>query len=110
MDIRFIDQIGCGLNVLNQPPILSLFQIDPRPNSKLTMENMAATIMSIFGRMWGEFMEARSFEPFMELYLERWIHSYVTRSLHTHILISLYFQSVHSDQLVTLDTVTPSIK
>jgi len=74
------------------------------------MENMAATIMSIFGRMWGEFMEARSFEPFMELYLERWIHSYVTRSLHTRILISLYFQSVHSDQLVTLDTVTPSIK
>ena len=55
-------------------------------------------------------MEARSFEPFMELYLERWIHSYVTRSLHTRILISLYFQSVHSDQLVTLDTVTPSIK
>src|SRR5271170_7812271 len=74
------------------------------------MENMAAAIMSIFGRMWGEFVEARSFEPFMELYLERWIHSYVTHPLHIHTLIPIYFQSVHSDQLVTLETVTPSIK
>ncbi|KAG8830491.1 biotin holocarboxylase synthetase [Serendipita sp. 399] len=61
----------------------------PRANPKLTMENMAATIMAIFGRMWNDFITAESFEPFMDLYLDRWMHS---------------------DQLVTLESVRPPIR
>ncbi|KAG9030080.1 biotin holocarboxylase synthetase [Serendipita sp. 407] len=53
------------------------------------MENMAATIMVIFGRMWNEFIAAGSFEPFVDLYLDRWIHS---------------------DQLVTLESVHPPVR
>ncbi|KAG8801764.1 biotin holocarboxylase synthetase [Serendipita sp. 398] len=84
--------VGCGVNVLNDPPIFSLSQLHPGGSKaipKLTMENMAATIMVIFGRMWNEFIAAGSFEPFVDLYLDRWIHS---------------------DQLVTLESVHPPVR
>ncbi|KAI0364526.1 class II aaRS and biotin synthetase [Pilatotrama ljubarskyi] len=83
--------IGCGLNVLNPPPITSLAQLLP-PGSERhpTMERTLAAIMARFERMWAEFVSARgSFEPFMDLYLDRWLHS---------------------DQLVTLTTVSPPRK
>ncbi|CCA70934.1 related to BPL1-biotin holocarboxylase synthetase [Serendipita indica DSM 11827] len=84
--------VGCGLNVLNEPPIFSISQLDPSlraSNQRLTMENMLAAIMVKFGRMWDEFVSEGSFEPFIDLYLDRWIHS---------------------DQLVTLDTVKPPLR
>ncbi|KAI9056285.1 class II aaRS and biotin synthetase [Trametes sanguinea] len=83
--------VGCGLNVLNPPPIPSLVQLLP-PGSERhpTMEHTLAAIMARFEPMWNAFVGARgSFEPFMDLYLDRWLHS---------------------DQLVTLSTVTPSRK
>ncbi|QRW25792.1 biotin-[acetyl-CoA-carboxylase] ligase [Rhizoctonia solani] len=70
--------IGSGLNVLNQPPIMSLKQLYPQgtTNPNLTMENIAANIMATFEDLWRQFTEAKgSFEPFMDLYLERWLHS-----------------------------------
>ncbi|KAF7319527.1 BPL/LPL catalytic domain-containing protein [Mycena chlorophos] len=77
--------IGSGLNVLNPPPITSLSQLDG--DVLLSMERTAAAILVKFERMWGVFVDGKgSFEPFMELYLQRWLHS---------------------DQLVTLTTTTP---
>ncbi|KAM5531359.1 hypothetical protein V8D89_014952, partial [Ganoderma adspersum] len=82
--------IGCGLNVLNDPPILSLAQLLSGARGPPTMERTLAAIMTRFERMWDDFLDARgSFEPFMDLYLERWLHS---------------------DQEVTLTTVTPPRK
>ena len=80
---------GCGLNVLNPPPITSLAQLlsdgsdsgsgGSRPFP--TMEGTLAAIMARFERMWAEFVRERgSFEPFMDLYLERWLHSCVPPS------------------------------
>ncbi|KAI0768248.1 hypothetical protein BD413DRAFT_633936 [Trametes elegans] len=82
---------GCGLNVLNPPPIASLAQLLPPGSEQLpTMERTLAAVMARFERMWAEFVAARgSFEPFMDLYLDRWLHS---------------------DQLVTLTTVSPARK
>ncbi|KAI0672465.1 class II aaRS and biotin synthetase [Trametes maxima] len=83
--------VGCGLNVLNPPPIASLAQLLP-PGSERhpTMEGTLAAIMAHFEGMWSTFVAARgSFEPFMDLYLDRWLHS---------------------DQLVTLTTVSPPRK
>ncbi|QRV98860.1 biotin-[acetyl-CoA-carboxylase] ligase [Ceratobasidium sp. AG-Ba] len=84
--------IGCGLNVLNnQPTVMSLAQLFPDglPES-LTMENVAANLMATFETMWCQFVEAEgSFEPFLNLYLERWLHS---------------------DEPVTLETTTPSTR
>ncbi|KAI0654143.1 class II aaRS and biotin synthetase [Cubamyces menziesii] len=83
--------IGCGLNVLNPPPIPSLVQLlQPGSEQHPTMERTLAAIMAHFEPMWKTFVAARgSFEPFMDLYLDRWLHS---------------------DQLVTLTTVTPPRK
>ncbi|KAJ7628415.1 class II aaRS and biotin synthetase [Roridomyces roridus] len=81
--------IGSGLNVLNPPPITSLSQLLPPDESdtQLSMERTAAAILVKFETMWSEFVQGRgSFEPFMSLYLRRWMHS---------------------DQLVTLTTTTP---
>ncbi|TFK89347.1 class II aaRS and biotin synthetase [Polyporus arcularius HHB13444] len=82
--------VGCGLNVLNPPPIPSLTQLLPEDCTPPTMERTLAAIMARFERMWAEFLRERgSFGPFMDLYLDRWLHS---------------------DQLVTLTTVTPPRK
>ncbi|KAH7911490.1 class II aaRS and biotin synthetase [Hygrophoropsis aurantiaca] len=82
--------IGCGLNLLNEPPIASLAQLTPSSTTPpyLTVEHVAAAILSTFEDMWAKFLahEERGFESFMGLYLERWLHS---------------------DQLVTLTTTTP---
>ncbi|KAJ7792651.1 class II aaRS and biotin synthetase [Mycena olivaceomarginata] len=80
--------IGSGLNVLNPPPITSLSQLlPPDDDHHLSMERTAAAILAKFDRMWSVFVQGRgSFEPFMDLYLRRWMHS---------------------DQLVTLTTSVP---
>ena len=42
------------------------------------MECTLAEIVTRFERMWADFLHPRgSFEPFMDLYLERWLHSCV---------------------------------
>jgi biotin---protein ligase len=68
---------GCGLNVLNLPPITSLVQmLIPESERQLSIERTAATIMAKFEGMWMTFLSHNgSFEPFMSLYLERWLHS-----------------------------------
>ncbi|KAI8989634.1 class II aaRS and biotin synthetase [Trametes punicea] len=83
--------VGCGLNVLNPPPIPSLVQLLPPGYERHpTMEHTLSAIMARFEPMWTTFLTARgSFEPFMDLYLDRWLHS---------------------DQLVTLTTVMPPRK
>lgn len=45
------------------------------------MERTAAILMAKFEAMWKLFVDSRgSFEPFMDLYLDRWLHSYVSDS------------------------------
>ncbi|GBE83557.1 hypothetical protein SCP_0506120 [Sparassis crispa] len=83
--------IGCGLNVLNSPPITSLAQLVPEGSDiQLSAERTVAVIMAQFEKMWGTFLaDHGSFDAFMDLYLDRWLHS---------------------DQLVTLTTVNPPMK
>lgn len=70
------DEQGCGINVLNPMPTTSLSQLNPETN--LSMEKLIATIMAKFETMWDVFvLHKGSFHPFMDLYLERWLHSYV---------------------------------
>ena len=69
------------MNVLNEQPIFSLAQLLPpehRCSTLSSLERTLTTILVQFGKMWKVFVEQRgSFEPFMDLYLERWLHSYV---------------------------------
>lgn len=65
---------GCGLNVLNPHPTTSLSQLTDK---ELTIEKTMATIIVIFEAMWEKFLDhGGSFEPFVDLYLDRWLHSY----------------------------------
>ena len=71
---------GCGLNVLNVHPTFSLSQLT---NKELRLEKTVATIMAVFEKMWSVFLENRgSFDPFMDSYLERWLHSCVFSDSH----------------------------
>ncbi|KAF8075278.1 biotin-ligase [Lyophyllum atratum] len=71
--------IGCGLNVLNAAPIFSLAQLLSQDERKsLMLEKTVANILARFDKMWGTFVQERgSFDSFMDLYLERWLHSFV---------------------------------
>ncbi|KAG1831688.1 class II aaRS and biotin synthetase [Suillus subalutaceus] len=80
--------IGSGLNVLNAPPIASLAQLASTPTSGLSVERVAAAVLTSFERIWNSFLqnEEQGFQPFMDQYLRSWLHS---------------------DQLVTLTNRTP---
>ncbi|KAF8888834.1 hypothetical protein BD779DRAFT_1439855 [Infundibulicybe gibba] len=81
--------IGCGLNILNPPPVASLAQL-LFTETDLSLELTAAAILAKFEPMWAQFIQGNgSFAPFMASYLERWLHS---------------------DQQVTLTTTTPHTK
>ncbi|KAG2072880.1 class II aaRS and biotin synthetase [Suillus decipiens] len=80
--------IGSGLNILNAPPIASLAQLASTPATELSVERVAAAVLTSFERIWGSFLqnEEQGFHPFMDQYLRSWLHS---------------------DQLVTLTSRTP---
>ncbi|OJA12338.1 hypothetical protein AZE42_02788 [Rhizopogon vesiculosus] len=82
--------IGCGLNILNEPPVASLAQLASSGSSasSLSVERAAAAVLVSFERIWNSFLqqEEEGFQPFMDQYLRSWLHS---------------------DQLVTLATRTP---
>ncbi|KAH9941532.1 hypothetical protein B0H21DRAFT_544431 [Amylocystis lapponica] len=84
---------GCGLNVLNAPPVASLVQLLPEgagAGAAPSMERTMAAVMARFAPMWETFLaHGGAFAPFMDEYLETWLHS---------------------DQLVTLTTTTPPQK
>lgn len=67
------------MNVLNAAPVFSLAQLLPPEEKKhLSIERTAAVILTTFEKMWNTFVKERgSFDSFMNLYLERWLHSFV---------------------------------
>ncbi|KAG8216062.1 class II aaRS and biotin synthetase [Butyriboletus roseoflavus] len=85
--------IGCGLNILNEPPIGSLAQLEALTRgqgvpSTLTVERVTAAVLTKFERIWNLFLdeESEGFRPFMDRYTSSWLHS---------------------GQIVTLTTTTP---
>lgn len=75
---------GCGLNVLNEPPIGSLAQLEALTrgqgvSSGLTVERVTAAVLTTFERIWDLFLdqESEGFRPFMDRYTSLWLHSCV---------------------------------
>ena len=75
--------IGCGLNVQNAAPTVSLLQIAQQYNlsqdinEKLSLEGILAVILSHFEQMYDFFLQEGSFSSFLPLYHSLWLHSYV---------------------------------
>lgn len=74
--------LGCGINTSNPRPTTSVNEIVQRHNrlcgtrlALFTQEQLMALIMNQFETMWTTFRSASSFEPFVDLYLSRWIHT-----------------------------------
>lgn len=99
--------------MLNLQPMTSLAQLqDATQTHTLSIERTVASIISKFESMWATFIHGEaSFEPFMDLYLKRWIHSFVSSffqsAVQSHLHIVLYLLCFDRDQLVTLTTTTP---
>ncbi|KAG6380193.1 class II aaRS and biotin synthetase [Boletus reticuloceps] len=81
---------GCGLNVLNEPPISSLAQLEALTRgqgvaSSLSVEQVTAAVFTTFERIWNSFLaeESEGFRPFMERYTSQWLHSGQTVTLTT---------------------------
>lgn len=77
--------LGCGLNVLNEPPVASLAQLEALGShdgapSQLRVERVSAAILASFERVWESFLETedRGFEPFLDRYTSKWVHSCVS--------------------------------
>ncbi|TFY82864.1 hypothetical protein EWM64_g1146 [Hericium alpestre] len=78
--------IGCGLNLTSPPPIASLQLLAPGA-THLDAETVLPVILAKFERMWRTFVDGRgSWAAFEDAYLDAWMHS---------------------DQLVTITSLTP---
>ncbi|GJJ08069.1 hypothetical protein Clacol_002276 [Clathrus columnatus] len=65
--------IGCGLNVLNKHPTVSISQLS---KEELELEKVTACIMTSFETIWTRFLANQcSFSPFLDQYLKYWLHS-----------------------------------
>lgn len=105
---QHLNYVGIGLNVLNKYPTISLSQL--APGVTLTLERTAAVLTCTFERLWDEFVAAKgSFEPFNDLYLERWLHSCVLFSVCTSSVLVTHVTYHRRDQRVTLTTTSPPI-
>ncbi|KAJ3355341.1 biotin holocarboxylase synthetase [Entophlyctis luteolus] len=78
--------IGCGLNVANRKPTLSINDLimqhniefsDRSPLPPLTLERVLSRVLVTFEKMYGTFSQQSqfAFEPFLELYYSYWLHS-----------------------------------
>jgi biotin--protein ligase len=71
------------------------------------MERTAAAILVKFEGMWSTFLKGKgSFDPFMDLYLRRWLHSSVV-FFRQPLSSLIFFFFLGRDQLVTLTTTVP---
>ena len=68
---------GCGLNILNEPPIGSLAQLEALAHGQetLTVERVTAAVLTKFERMWNVFITEDGFRPFIDRYTQSWLHS-----------------------------------
>ncbi|GAA5997718.1 biotin--[acetyl-CoA-carboxylase] ligase BPL1 [Rhodotorula paludigena] len=87
--------IGCGINTTNPRPTTSVNELIAHHNQRtgstlplLRPETLLALVLAKFDAMWPAFVE-QGFDPFMDRYLLRWIHS---------------------DQVVTLDRTSQPVR
>ncbi|ORY92445.1 biotin-protein ligase [Leucosporidium creatinivorum] len=73
--------VGCGVNTSNPKPTTSVNELIALHNARtganlapFRPETLLALILAQFGGMWDTFI-AEGFQPFVDRYLESWIHS-----------------------------------
>lgn len=74
---------GCGINLSNSKPTTSVNELIALHNARtgsnlqpIEPETLLAAVLRQLDRMWPTFTD-QGFEPFVDQYLRRWIHSCV---------------------------------
>ncbi|ORZ22394.1 biotin-protein ligase [Absidia repens] len=84
---EFLLVIGCGINLSNSRPTVSINDVITQHNrslARLTPEDMLANILVTFERFYNEFCEKGMGPWFLDLYYKRWLHSDKLVTLTTH--------------------------
>jgi len=71
---------GCGLNISNAKPTLSINELAKLQNlnaSTISLEDSLAHIMNTFEMFWDQFLLEGGFDHFLSSYLSNWIHAQV---------------------------------
>ena len=81
--------IGCGLNVLNHHPTISLLQVSRAMNLPLvTRECLLAALLSKFQKMIGIMEQNESFHSFLDSYYSNWLHSNQSVAVHNNGVVN----------------------
>ncbi|KAI8888267.1 class II aaRS and biotin synthetase [Backusella circina FSU 941] len=84
---EFLLVIGCGINLNNAHPTVSINEIIRQHNpalAPLKREEMLADVLVTFEKMYNEFCEKGMGSWFLDMYYRRWLHSDKLVTLTTH--------------------------
>ncbi|KAG2220121.1 hypothetical protein INT45_006149 [Circinella minor] len=97
---EFLVVIGCGINVSNPRPTVSINDVIQKHNSSLpriTPEDMLAGILVTFEKFYSDFCEKGMGSWFLDLYYKRWLHSDKIVTLTTHDNVRVKITGITSD-------------
>ncbi|KAI9488995.1 biotin-protein ligase [Zychaea mexicana] len=97
---EFLIVIGCGINVSNPRPTVSINDVIQAHNPSLpriSPEDMLAGILVLFERFYSEFCEKGMGSWFLDLYYKRWLHSDKVVTLTTHDNVRVRITGITSD-------------
>lgn len=107
---------GCGVNTSNPKPTTSVNELialyNRRTGANLAPfrpEALLALILAQFSGMWNNFV-AEGFEPFVDRYLQSWIHSCVFPASLLQLSLTSRADSPRSDQRVTIESTGQVVK
>ncbi|KAI8089957.1 biotin-protein ligase [Halteromyces radiatus] len=84
---EFLLIIGCGINLSNSQPTVSINDVISEHNpslARLTPEDVLAGILVTFERFYNQFCEEGMGSWFLDIYYKRWLHSDKLVTLTTH--------------------------
>ncbi|KAF7730688.1 biotin holocarboxylase synthetase [Apophysomyces ossiformis] len=97
---EFFLVIGCGINLSNPQPTVSINDTIKAHNpslQRLSAEEVLAGILVTFERLYSEFCEKGMGPWFLELYYKRWLHSEKLVTLTTHDNVRARIVGITSD-------------
>ncbi|KAI8337299.1 biotin-protein ligase [Chlamydoabsidia padenii] len=97
---EFLLVIGCGINLSNSKPTVSINDVITQHNRslpRLTPEDVLAKILVTFERFYNEFCEKGMGSWFLDLYYKRWLHSDKLVTLTTHDNVRAKIVGITSD-------------
>ncbi|KAI8074474.1 biotin-protein ligase [Gongronella butleri] len=97
---EFLLVVGCGMNLSNQHPTVSVNEVIAQHDPKLpplTSEDVLANLLVLFERYYHDFCEKGMGPWFLDQYYKRWLHSDKLVTLTTHDNVRAKIVGITSD-------------